>query len=188
MLSTKHSFIAFDSSDTASSIIDMTKYNGRINVLDDPADPDAQFKMLEKVAVKNKATEYRDAMTGFRENTVLSRLFFSEDNLQIIQNGLRAGVYRMSSNEYIVAPQNVDHLKVIMRTLYFEHCRNLKEDITGQIRDLNKHVLDYCVPFVYNETVAYLKYLRDQSTLVVPMDRAIRHDRDYREAPAMMRG
>ena len=153
-------------------------YNGRVNVVDDPM---AQFKMLEKVAIKNKATEYRDAMTGFWENTPMSDLFFSAANIQMIQNGIRAGVYQKSDGKYVIPPQNIDHLKIIMRVLYLDNCKNLKEDITGQIRDINKLVLDYCVPFVYGETVAYIKYLRDQSTLVVPLEREQRPDRDYKQ-------
>ena len=160
---------------------DFTNYNGRVNVMNDPADSMVQFRMLEKVAVKNKATEYRDAMTGFWENTTMSQLFFSAENIQIIQNGLRAGVYHMSTEKFVVPPQNLDHLKIIMRVIYLDKCRNLKEDITGQIRDLNKLVLDYCIPFVYGEAVAYVKYLRDQSTLVVPLERELSPDRDYKQ-------
>jgi hypothetical protein len=37
--------------------------------------------------------------------------------------------------------------------------------------ELNKLVLDYSIPYCYNESVAYLKYIRDQSSLVVPLER-----------------
>ena len=35
--------------------------------------------------------------------------------------------------------------------------------ITQEIEKLNKLVLDYCVPMVYNESVAYEKYCYDQA-------------------------
>ena len=152
--------------------------NGRVNILNDPS---AQFAFFEKVSVKNKASEYRDALTGVWENSTLSRLYFSSENLQIIQNGIRAGVYKMSKNEIVVAPQNVEHVKIIMRTYYLEHARHLKDHITEQIQELNKYVLDYCVPFVYNESVAYLRYLEDSSTLVVPLERSKQPDRDFKQ-------
>ena len=77
-------------------ILEMQKYNGRINLIEMP-DPSVQFKMFEKIAVKNKATNYGDALTGNNvENNLLSSVYFSSENIQIIQNGLRAGVYEMS--------------------------------------------------------------------------------------------
>ena len=87
----------------------------------------------------------------------------------------------MSKNEIVVAPQNVEHVKIIMRTYYLEHARHLKDHITEQIQELNKYVLDYCVPFVYNESVAYLRYLEDSSTLVVPLERSKQPDRDFKQ-------
>ena len=37
-------------------IIDMDKYNGRVNIIEQPS-PDVQFKMQERLAIKNKTTE-----------------------------------------------------------------------------------------------------------------------------------
>jgi hypothetical protein len=39
-------------------IINLGKSNGRVNLMDQP-DPTMQFKMAEKVAIRNKATDYR---------------------------------------------------------------------------------------------------------------------------------
>ena len=155
--------------------------NGRINVLSDTSDPAAQFKMFERVAVRNKATDYRGAVNGVWEETQLSRLFFSADNIQILQNGIRAGVYRMSDQTLIIPPQGVDHLKVIMRSIYVENARHLKDGVTRQIEELNDLILDYCVPFVYKECISYVYYLRDQSTLVVPLERELPPDRDHKQ-------
>lgn len=156
--------------------------NGRVNItLNDSSNPNAQFAFMEKIAIKNKTTEYREALDGFLENSTLSRLYFSSENIQIIQNGIRAGVYRMSNNEIVVAPQGIDHIKIIMRTYYLDKARHLKDHITEQIEELNKYVLDYCVPFVYNEVVAYLKYLEDASTLVMPLEREQQPDRDHKQ-------
>ena len=68
------------------TILDYEQYNGRINIIDD-TDPNIRFKMTEKIAVKNKATEYRDAITGLQEDNLLAKVFFSEGNIQILQNG-----------------------------------------------------------------------------------------------------
>lgn len=169
---------------SSSLIIDLDTYqkrnNGLIDLLHQP-DPDAQFAIFEKVAVKNKATEYRAPLAGNWENNVLAQVFFSKENIQILQNALRAGVYKMSKNKYFIPPQNQDQLKIVMRSTYLQHAKHHPTDITGQVEDLNDIVLNYCVPFVYNECVAYLKYLQDQSTIAVPLDRELQVDRDFKQ-------
>ena len=47
---------------------DSMKYNGRVNTLEINENPDARFEMYEKIAVKNKATEYRQPLSNEYEN------------------------------------------------------------------------------------------------------------------------
>lgn len=154
--------------------------NGRVNLIDTPSN-DIMFKMQEKIAVKNKTTEYREALSGVWENNLLQQVYFSAGNIQILQNGLRAGVYAMSNNEYVIAPQNIDNLKIIMRSIYLQYAEHREDDITGQVETLNKLVLDYAVPTVYKELIGYLKYIDDQSTLIVPLELPRHHDRQYKQ-------
>ena len=137
--------------------------------------------MAEKIGIKNKATEYRDALVGMQENSVLATNYFSEANVQILQNGLRAGVYEMSNKKIVVPPQNIDNLKIIMRSIYLQYAKHsVSDQIKNQIETLNRYVLDYAIPSVYNEAQGYLNYMRDQSTLVMPMERPKQIDRDYK--------
>lgn len=161
-------------------ILEAERYNGRVNIVEPPSS-EIIFKMQEKIALKNKPTEYREAISGTLENNVLAQVFFSKENIQIVQNGLRAGVYKMSDEKYIIAPQNIDTLKVIMRSTYMQYAEHYADKITQQVERLNKLVLDYAVPTVYNETVGYLKYCQDQSTLVVPLELPRHHDRQYKQ-------
>lgn len=161
-------------------ILDMERYNGRINVVEMP-DPKTQFQMYEKISVKNKSTEYRDSLVGIIENNVLAQVYFSEGNIQILQNGLRAGVYKMSNNKYVIPPQNIDQLKIIMRSFYLQYAEHKNTDITEQVERLNKMVLDYTIPSVYNEAMGYMKYLQDQSTLVQPLEMPQLNDRDFKQ-------
>ena len=166
--------------DNNQKILEAERYNGRVNIVEPPS-PDIVFKMQEKISLKNKPTEYREALGGTLENNVLSQVYFSKDNIQIVQNGLRAGVYKASGDKYIIAPQNIDTLKVIMRSIYLQYAEHYPDNITEQVERLNKLVLDYAIPTVYNETVGYMKYCQDQSTLVVPLERPRQHDRDFKQ-------
>jgi hypothetical protein len=154
--------------------------NGRINLME-PQDPNIVFKMQEKIAIKNKATEYREALAGTWEDNILSKAYFSAENQQIIQNGIRAGVYEQSDKKFVIPPQNVDTLKIIMRSIYLQHTENHLNDIAGQIARLNKLVLDYAVPTVYKEAIGYLKYCEDQSTIAMPLPVPKHHDRQYKQ-------
>jgi hypothetical protein len=169
-----------DPIDKVSKILDAQRYNGRVNIAQMPS-PEIQFRMQEKIAIKNKVTEYREALDGTFESNVLAQVYFSAANIQIVQNGLRAGVHKMSGDKFVIAPQNVDTLKIIMRSIYLQHAEHSPDNITGQVELLNKLVLDYAVPTVYNETMGYLKYCQDQSTLVMPMELPRHHDRTYKQ-------
>lgn len=162
-------------------ILDMEKYNGRVNIISQP-DPDAVFKMQERIFLKNKSTSFSSALSGNDwENNLLSQVFFSSENIQIIQNGLRAGVYELSKHDIILPPQNVDQLKIIMRSIYFQFAEHKPDHIREQVERLNKIVLDEIIPKLYNEAMGYLKYMQDQSSLVVPMERPLHHDRNYKQ-------
>ena len=153
---------------------------GRINIMQPPSS-EMQFKMYEKISIDNKATDYRGALNGEYETTLLSNLFFCAENIQIIQNGIRAGVHKMSNGRYMVPNQNIDNLKIIMRSIFMQYSENLQTNITKQIEKLNALVLDYCVPNVYSGAVSYEKYCYDQSTIARPLDRQENHDRNFKQ-------
>ena len=140
--------------------------NGRVNLLS-PSTPNP-LSLQDKIQVQDCST-YKDAMVGNWTDTPLSRAFFSKENIQILQNGIRAGVNKLSGGQYIIAQQSCDELKIVMRAQYLEHSSNLSYNIPQQIAALNTYVLNYCVPKVYSEAQGYLKYLHDASTLVVPI-------------------
>lgn len=159
-------------------ILDLARYNGRI-VMHEP-DPKIRFSMIERVAVKNKATEFREALTGTLEDNDFSRAYFSAENVQIIQNGIRAGVYERSGQKFTVAPQNVDQLKIIMRSYFLKFADPGTSRVREEIASLNARVLDYCVREVYSAALSYKKYMDDVSSLVRPMDRPQQIDRDFK--------
>jgi hypothetical protein len=141
--------------------------NGRVNILNDNSND--VFQLFDKIPVNNKASAYTDAMMGNWSATNLSRAFFSTSNIIILQNGIRAQVYKRTRK--FIGQQSEDNLKIVMRSIFLQNAANLPKDITGQIVALNKTVYDYCVPSVINELDGYVKYIRDVSTLAVPMSR-----------------
>jgi hypothetical protein len=141
--------------------------NGRVNIVDSP-DISNLFAMYDKIPA-NQCVSFREPTLGQWDETMLSKAYFSQQNIQIIQNGIRAGVYNKSNGQYVVAPQDCESLKVIMRSVFLQHATNQPQRITEQIAELNKIVLDYCIFHVYSEAQGYMKYLTDVSTLAVPL-------------------
>jgi hypothetical protein len=143
--------------------------NGRVDILGDKA-PDI-FQLYDRVPVNNKITSYRQALTGNWENNMISNTFFSADNIKIIQNGIRAGVYKLSNQRFLIGPQDLDTLKIIMRSIFLQHSLNDPKNITQQIVGLNKLVMNYSVPQIIGEAEGYVKFKNDVSTMATPMDR-----------------
>jgi hypothetical protein len=172
--------LSFDDVGKVRRIINMERYNGRVNIAT-PTDPDAKFKMFEKINTRNTSGTYYDALVGNWEWNTLASVFFSGKNIQIIQNGIRAGVYKMSENKIVIPNQDIDTLKIIMRSTYLQYAEHYPDKITEQVERLNNIVLEYAIPAVYGEAVGYMKYVMDQSTLVVPMEPPLNHDRQYKQ-------
>jgi hypothetical protein len=152
--------------------------NGRVDIKS--PNTSSLFEMYDKIPANQCAT-YRNATEGLWDETSLSSAFFSLENIQILQNGIRAGVYQKSNGQYLVGPQDCDSLKIIMRSVYLQHSANQVNHITQQIIELNKIVLDFAVKQVYSEAQSYMKYLDDASTLVVPIAHPVMADNTDRE-------
>ena len=148
--------------------------NGRVDIINKMHAPDISnlFAMYDKIPANQCAT-FREPLLGQWDETPLSKAYFSKENIQIIQNGIRAGVFNKSNSQYIVSPVDCDVLKIIMRSVFLQHSANQSQNISGQIQQLNQIVLDDCIHKVYSEANGYIKYLTDVSTLAVPMSNPI---------------
>ena len=152
--------------------------NGRVNIIDQPK-PEAFFNLFDKN--KTVKSSFRDALKGVKEENTLSVTFFSKENQQIIQNGLRSGVYKMSGNKYVIGEQSYDNIRLIMQDAYYEHAVNSPDNISGQIETINQHIFDKYVPKLYGEVEGYIKYKEDVSTIKQPINYAKPSgDRDHK--------
>jgi hypothetical protein len=161
-------------------LLEGQKQNGLVDIAI-LEDPEAMFRMHERVNVRNKPSEYSDALNGTLEWNVLAQVYFSAENMQIIQNALRASVYKLSGGKINIPNQNVDNLKIIMREIYIEYAEHYPHDIKGQVERLNQLVLDSTVPNLFSEAVFYQHYLITQSTLPQPFDHPVQTDRTYKQ-------
>ena len=154
------------------------KNNGRVDIK--TPNTSNLFEIYDKIPANQMAT-FRNPTEGIWNDTDLSNTFFSKENIQLLQNGIRAGVYKKSNNQYIIGPQDYDSLKIIMRSVFLQHCSNKPDQIIEQIIELNKIILNYSIQQVYSEAQGYIKYISDISTLAVPIAHPIMANNSDRE-------
>jgi len=152
--------------------------NGRVNIKS--PDTSALFKMYDKIPA-NQCVTFRNPTEGLWNATPLSQAFFSQENIQIIQNGIRSGVYKRSNGQYVIGDQDCDSIKIIMRSVFLQYSANKPSSIPQQIIELNNIVLNYCVQQVYSEAQGYMKYIDDVSTLAVPIAHPVQASNNDRQ-------
>jgi hypothetical protein len=144
----------------------MSGFNGRVNIKT-PNTTDL-FKMYDKIPAHQCST-FRNPTEGIWTDSILSNVFFSRDNIQLLQNGIRSGVYKKSNGQYVIGEQDCDSLKIIMRSVFLTYSVNQPNNIREQVEALNQLVLNFCIQQVYGEAQGYMKYINDVSTLAVPI-------------------
>jgi len=141
--------------------------NGRVNAYDNNLDYD-----LKKAV--NKATEHQTNIISRNLNcTGVSKIFFSEDNINLLQRGIRNKILNDTQGKYNIGRQKDEELKIVMRSIYYQHSKNQSTNINGQVLDLNTRVIEWCVPEIISNIKQSEKYIQDISTMPVPLERSV---------------
>ncbi len=111
-----------------------------------------------------------EALYGIQESSKLSHVFFSRQNLDLIQDGIRYKVYIQSNKKYVIDRQSDVNLEIIMRSIYLQHSPNLPNKISEQIKYLNGLVVDWCVEQIIPEVEQYMGYLSEIQYMPMPID------------------
>jgi hypothetical protein len=128
-----------------SSFINLDNYNG------------SPFELFENNNVVNNKEKN---MTGTFCKNNLSELYFSQSNIDILQDSIIEGVFKISSGTKI-CKQSEDELLIVMRSIYLQYGKNQDNNLQGQIKDLNKHVLKYCIENINTNLKQYNGYIND---------------------------
>ena len=101
------------------------------------------------------------AAAGLRERNQsdVGRLFFSDPNVELLQERMRVGV--RDATGLRIGRQSDDELTVVMRSIFLTECAHLPDRVREQVVDLNAKVLEYCVENIVNELEMRGKFIRD---------------------------
>ncbi len=106
------------------------------------------------------------------QGSAVSDVFFSRENVDAVQDGIRYMVWKRSDQKYVISKQDEVQLHYVMRSIYLQYARNAQENVIEQVRCLNERVLDYCVSTVLREIEAHNFYMNDITKMPVPMERS----------------
>ena len=128
-----------------SNFIDLKGFNG------------TPFELYENNNVINNKSNH---MTANFCKTSLSDLYFCQSNIDLVQDVIIKGVYKMS-NGVKIGKQSEDELLIVMRSIFLQHCKHQPNNIQQQITELNNLVLDYCIPNINSNIKQYKGYIHD---------------------------
>jgi hypothetical protein len=114
-------------------------------------------------------TNRRDLIGHYHLETPLNVIFFSQANVDRIQDGIREQVYLMSGNKFIIDRQSDDDVKIIMRSYYLSFAENNPATIASDLESLNKRVIGYASAKVYSEVDFHMFYLKDLQEFATPI-------------------
>ena len=119
----------------------------------------------------NKSNNVKETILyGTLTRTTLSDTFFSEKNMENLQDMLRYRVYVASGGDFKISKQSNIELVIIMRAIYLQYSKNLSYMISEQIEELNTHVIDYILPNIMSEIRQWIYYSKDIEHLPVPLE------------------
>lgn len=80
------------------------------------------------------------------ENTPVSLLFFSDENMARIQKQIKKEIFRLSNGAFkLDVDQDEQDLLLAMRYIFIEYSKNLPTHIVKQVKILNRHLLNFII-------------------------------------------
>jgi hypothetical protein len=111
----------------------------------------------------------RDLIGHLHKETPLNKIFFSPENIELLQSQIQSQVKSMSGGKYTIGRQSDDDLKIIMRSYYLMFGQNNPQNVERELHDLNSRVVGYSAGKVYSEVDFHMFYLKDIEDFAPPI-------------------
>ena len=115
----------------------------------------------------NNSTNFTENSTNMISRTYglneLSGIFFSNFNINLLQDEIRKYIYFNTENNTIIGKQSIDELKIIMKSIYLSNRNKLSEyrNIDEQVKFLNKLVILECGKIIKTNLLQHLHYIKN---------------------------
>lgn len=101
------------------------------------------------------------------EETPLNKLFFSQQNIDTLQDQIRSTVYQMVGGS--IDRQSDSDLMLIMRSYYLQYAENDPRRVGEELDSLNKRVVNFSANRIAVEVEAYRYYRKDIMDFPAPI-------------------
>lgn len=140
--------------------------NGRvININEKPVE---WYQPFDENKPNNSFQE--QALYGIQSHSVLSSVYFSKENVKLVNDMIRYYVYQRSNEKYLIGDQSTIQIEILMRSIFLQHARHLPDNIPDQIKELNMMVVNLSVPRIISEALQYNGYVKDLEQNPVPLE------------------
>ena len=99
----------------------------------------------------------------------LENVFFSNDNINIINKKLILAVYNLTNKKFKIANQSNETLIIVMRYIFINYAKHLPYNIKEQTDELNNLILKEIIPNIITnltQKVNYLSYIKERPPLL----------------------
>ena len=146
------------------------QHGGRVPNINDPS--------LQHFSVPYKLYEEKGRIFGddrtdlvghIHKPSPLNMVFFSESNIDTIQQEIQNQVKLMSGGKYVIDRQSDDDVKIVMRSYYLMFAKNDPNFVARELEELNRRVIGYCAAKVYSEVDFHMFYRKDIEDFAAPI-------------------
>lgn len=131
-----------------------------------------QFPLFSESSKGNNVYK-NEALKSILQASPIYNIFFSENNINLLQKLLIYQVWIQSNKRYIIAKQSYNELKIIMRSIFLQYSKNQNINLKYQLKKLNEKVLNYSIKNVLTNIEQYLGFKNHISNLPKPIKRPI---------------
>lgn len=144
-----------------------------------------QFGIMNRVPLRERSSiDSRGNLPQNNSENVVENLFFCKKNVGELLAITQTKVNEMSGCMLSIPVQSPKNMLSVMNFIY-ETQRGMSSEselcVIQQKEQLNKRVLEFVVPHIYNEALSYALFLQNQNQPLEPMPRANQVDRDFKE-------
>jgi len=146
------------------------QHGGRIPNFNEPSLQSNKQMTMYDTRPTLEGQDTREELIGHMHSpTPLNTTFFSQANVDLLQQKIYQQVSQMSGGKYKIDKQSDDDLKLIMRSYYLMFGRNNPLSVASDLEDLNARVIGYAAAKIYSEVDFYMFYRKDIEEFAPPI-------------------
>lgn len=112
-----------------------------------------------------------EALKSILQASKIYNIFFSENNINLLQKLLIYQVWIQSDKKYMIKKQSYNELKIIMRSIFLQYSKNQNINLKYQLKSLNEKVLNYSIKNVLTNIEQFVGFKKDINSLPQPIQR-----------------